>query len=183
MNNLRRLAILVTLTKCFVGSCFQVHVNCRGRETMPFCTNNNGINKSTQLNLFWKGNNDKKKEKDESANSQNTKQMSNMGSTATTMENFKASQELGKKTNSLIQELSSSQVEGVSAKGKIKVFVDGQQQPMSVDIDDDYFKHAELEDFAEQLLIAMNEAYSNSIQLQEDKMQSLYSALGLPPTR
>ena len=142
--------------------------------------------KLTKLNLlFWgKGSDEKKKKEkeDTSKTSQNARQTSKMGKTATTMENFKQSQELGKKTGSLIQDLSSMQVEGVAARGKIKVYLDGQQQPTGVEIDDDYFKEGNAENFAEELLIAMQDAYQKSMQVQQDRMQNLYSELGLPPT-
>ena len=137
----------------------------------------------TRMNLFWSGNDKKKEEEDSSKASQSAKQSSKMGSTATTMENFKQSQELGKKTGSLIQELSSIQVEGVAAKGKIKVFVNGQQQPTSVEIDEEYFRTGGVEDFSESLLIAMQDAHKKSLIVMQDKMQGLYSDLGLPPSK
>ena len=136
----------------------------------------------TELNLFWSKGDDKKKQKEESSKSpQHTKQSSKMGTTATTMENFKQSQELGKKTSSLIQELSSIQIEGVAAKGKIKVLVDGQQQPIGVEIDEDYFKGVNSGEFSEALLIAMQDAHKKSLDVMQEKMQSLYGSLGLPP--
>mmetsp|Transcript_6425 Transcript_6425/g.7980 ORF Transcript_6425/g.7980 Transcript_6425/m.7980 type:complete len:192 (-) Transcript_6425:1089-1664(-) len=140
----------------------------------------------TKLNLFWSGGNDNKKKKKEreDAASQNSKQTSSkMGSTATTMENFKQSQELGKRTGYLIQELSSVTVEGVAAKGKVKVFIDGQQQPSGVEIDDEYFSNTGVEDFSEALLVAMQDANDKSMQLMQDRMQALYADLGLPPTK
>jgi DNA-binding protein YbaB len=143
-------------------------------------------NKSSKLSFLWSAGDDSKKKKEKEENSktaQSTKQNSKMGTTATTMENFKQSQELGKKTGSLTQELSSIQVEGVAAKGKIKVFVDGQQQPMSVEIDEEYFKQGGVEEFSEELLIAMQDAHDKSIQIMQDKMQGLYSDLGLPPSK
>ncbi len=138
----------------------------------------------SELNLFWSKGEDKKKQKDESSkSSQSTKQTSKMGTTATTMENFKQSQELGKKTSSLIQELTSIQVEGVAAKGKIKVLVDGQQQPIGVEIDEEYFKEGSSEEFSEALLIAMQDAHKKSQDVMQEKMQSLYGALGLPQSK
>ena len=140
----------------------------------------------TELNLFWsKGDDKKKKQNDESSksSSQNTKQNSKMGTTATTMENFKQSQELGKKTSSLIQELTSIQVEGVAAKGKIKVFVDGQQQPIGVEIDEEYFKETGVDDFSEMILVAMQDAHKKSLDVMQEKMQGLYGSLGLPQSK
>jgi DNA-binding protein YbaB len=145
---------------------------------------------STKILLFWKSDNDKQKsEKDDTIkkspdnNQKQTTTTSKMGTTAMTMENFKQSQELGKKTGSLIQELSSMQVEGVAAKGKIKIFVDGLQQPVGVEIDDEYFKQGSAEEFSDELLIAMQDAHKKSMQIQQDRMQGLYSTLGLPTSK
>ncbi len=143
---------------------------------------------STKLHLFWKSENDKNKtDKDDTKKSPDNNQKqtttSKMGTTAMTMENFKQSQELGKKTGSLIQELSSMQVEGVAAKGKIKIFVDGLQQPVGVEIDDEYFHQSNAESFSDELLIAMQDAHTKSMQIQQDRMQGLYSTLGLPTSK
>ncbi len=140
------------------------------------------MNTTTMVNLFWSKGDDKPKD-ESSKSSQSTKQTSKMGTTATTMENFKQSQELGKKTSSLIQELSSIQVEGVAAKGKIKVILDGQQQPVGVEIDEDYFKQGGVDDFSETLLVAMQDAHKKSLDIMQEKMQGLYGSLGLPPSR
>jgi len=142
------------------------------------------MKQNSKLNLFWKNNNDKKEKEEATKTSQsNVRQTSKMGTTAMTMENFKQSQDLGKKTGQLMQELSSMQVEGVAAKGKIKVFVDGQQQPVGIEIDDDYFNQEGVENFSEELLLAMQDAHKKSMLVQQDKMQSLYSELGLPTSK
>ncbi len=173
--------IFIIIAQLSKGHCFHIGVissgalNSRSYQTPK-----------TELNLFWsKGDDKKKKQNDESSksSSQNTKQTSKMGTTATTMENFKQSQELGKKTSSLIQELTSIQVEGVAAKGKIKVFVDGQQQPIGVEIDEEYFKEAGVEDFSEMILVAMQDAHKKSLDVMQEKMQGLYGSLGLPQSK
>lgn len=151
-------------------------------------TTSSSSSSSTKLHLFWKSDNDKSKsEKDDTQKSPDNNQKqtttSKMGTTAMTMENFKQSQELGKKTGSLIQELSSMQVEGVAAKGKIKIFVDGLQQPVGVEIDDEYFNQGSAEEFSDELLIAMQDAHKKSMQIQQDRMQGLYSTLGLPTSK
>lgn len=151
---------------------------------------------STQVN-FWFGSNDDEKRKkytnDKKKSSGkakkgstggnpnvNTPPSSNMGTTATTMENFKQSQELGRKTSALLAELSSTTVEGLAAGGKIKVLVDGQQKPMGVEIDDDYFETVAVEDLTEKLATAMQDAHDKSTKLMQDRMESLYSDIGLP---
>ena len=99
------------------------------------------------------------------------------------MENFKQSQDLGKKTSSLLQELSNLNIEGIGAKGKIKVTVDGQQRPTLVDIDEDYFESVTVDDFTEALTAAMMDAHDKSIKIMEEKTNVLYADLGLPSTK
>jgi DNA-binding protein YbaB len=128
--------------------------------------------------LLWFGNDEKKAKNDQKDTKQQSK--SKMGTTATTMENFKQSQELGKKTSSLLNDLTATSVEGSAGKGKIKVIVDGQQRPKLVEIDEDYFAQVGVEDFTEALAIAMQDAHDRSTKIMEDKMASLYIELGLP---
>lgn len=164
----------------------------------PPWTHSPQLHPLTQLNFFWFGNsNDEKKKK--SSDDKNKKKpsdkakgsggggsssgnppSSNMGTTATTMENFKQSQELGRKTSALLAELSSTTVEGAAAGGKIKVLVDGQQKPMGVEIDDDYFETVTVEDLTEKLATAMQDAHEKSTKLMQDRMESLYADIGLP---
>ena len=136
------------------------------------------------MNLFWFGKGDDNKESQEV---KQDKKDSNtgMGGTAVMMENLKQSQELGKKISSLLQDLSSTNVEGAAAGGKVKVFVDGQQQPIGVEIDKQYFASlSNVDDLNEALITAMQEAHSKSMQLMQEKMQGIYSEqLGISPTR
>lgn len=95
------------------------------------------------------------------------------------MEGFKKSQRVGKLTNSLAQDLSSTSVEGSSPDGKVKVVLDCQQRPLRVDIDDNYFQMADRADMSNAVLLAMLSAYSKSIEKMDDKMKSYYNDLGL----
>mmetsp|Transcript_29392 Transcript_29392/g.44862 ORF Transcript_29392/g.44862 Transcript_29392/m.44862 type:complete len:184 (-) Transcript_29392:212-763(-) len=137
---------------------------------------------STQINFLWFGNKDEKESKMEKKNDP-AKQSTKMGTTATTMENFKQSQEVGRKTSALLVDLSSTTVEGSAAKGKIKVLVDGQQKPLGVEIDDDYFDTVGVEDLTEKLATAMQDAHDKSTKLMQEKMESLYAEIGLPPNK
>ena len=110
-------------------------------------------------------------------------QSTKMGTTATTMENFKQSKEVGRKTSALLVDLSSTTVEGSAARGKIKVLVDGQQKPLGVEIDDDYFDTVGVEDLTEKLATAMQDAHDKSTKLMQEKMESLYAEIGLPPNK
>lgn len=114
-----------------------------------------------------------------------------MATTASTMENFKQSQELGRRTNALLTDLTSSTIEGVGAKGKVKVLVNGRQEPIGVEVDEEYLKQvigAEngdngVEELNEALTVAMQDAWRKSMEAMEDKMQTLYSELGLPSAK
>ena len=165
-------------------SCFSVSKN-RRYPTLSL----NRRKTSTALNLFWFGGNDetkkkrKEKSKDTSSDNSNldtTVPTSGMGTTVNTMENFKQSQELGKKTSALLQELGSISVEGNAAKGKVKVYFDAQQRPTGVEIDEEYLRKVGVEDLNESLLQALLDAHGKSIQTMQDKMQSLYTDIGLP---
>ncbi len=139
---------------------------------------------SSGLKLLWFGNDDKKKSnQNEDTTSEDKPKQSKMGSTAKTMENFKQSQELGKKTSALLNELSATSIEGVAARGKIRVTVDGQQLPKIVDVDEDYFNSVTVEDFTEALVQAMQDAHVKSNKVMEEKMNGLYADLGLPLTK
>ncbi|GFH45056.1 hypothetical protein CTEN210_01530 [Chaetoceros tenuissimus] len=135
---------------------------------------------STKLNFLWFGNDEKKTKSEEKVKKGNKDNKSQMGRTATTMENFKQTQELGKKTGNLLNDLSLSTVEGSGAKGKIKIAMDGQQRPKLVEIEEEYFNEVTLEDFTEALTLAMQDAHDKSTKMMEDKMAGLYTELGLP---
>lgn len=110
----------------------------------------------------------------------NNMQTGTMGATASMIENFKQSQDLGKRTAALVQDLSTSTIEGSAADGKVRVFVDGQQRPVGVDIDAKYIRNiASVEDLNEAITLAMQDANSKSLQQMQDKMSSLYADLGI----
>jgi DNA-binding YbaB/EbfC family protein len=136
-----------------------------------------------KLDLLWFGGDSNKSKQNEKDQGGQKESKSKMGTTATTMDNFKQSQELGKKTGALLTELSAATVEGTAAKGKIKVILDGEQRPKLVEIDEEYFDGVAVEDFTEALTSAMQDAYLKSTNLMEEKMIGLYTELGLPPTK
>lgn len=96
------------------------------------------------------------------------------------MENFKTAQQVGKMTNSLVQELASTTVEGTSVEGKVKVYFDGQQQPVGVKIDDAFLQDVDsASDLSAALTLAMKDAYRKSAERMDEKMKSFYVDLGL----
>eukprot|EP00566_Odontella_aurita_P027409 CAMPEP_0113532600 /NCGR_PEP_ID=MMETSP0015_2-20120614/4150_1 /TAXON_ID=2838 /ORGANISM="Odontella" /LENGTH=167 /DNA_ID=CAMNT_0000431581 /DNA_START=249 /DNA_END=752 /DNA_ORIENTATION=- /assembly_acc=CAM_ASM_000160 len=106
-----------------------------------------------------------------------------MGGTAAMMESFKQSQEVGKKTTAMLQELGASTVEGSAANGKVRVFADGQQRPTGVDVDEKFLRSVSAEDLNAAMMAAMQEAHTKSMELMEEKMQALYAEIGLPPSK
>eukprot|EP00591_Stephanopyxis_turris_P015660 CAMPEP_0195532728 /NCGR_PEP_ID=MMETSP0794_2-20130614/38951_1 /TAXON_ID=515487 /ORGANISM="Stephanopyxis turris, Strain CCMP 815" /LENGTH=152 /DNA_ID=CAMNT_0040665057 /DNA_START=265 /DNA_END=723 /DNA_ORIENTATION=+ len=150
------------------------------------------------LNLFGFGNKEdeknktdpKKKDKDFSSSSSSSdggggaqnSQSQSMGDTASTMENFKTQQVVGKRTSSLLEELSSTTITGIAPGGKVKVFVSGQQRPKGIEIDDSYLGVVTPEDLVADITAAMQDAHFKSTEHMNKKMQILYSELGLPAT-
>jgi DNA-binding YbaB/EbfC family protein len=95
------------------------------------------------------------------------------------MENFKTAQQVGKMTNALVQELVSMTIEGQAAEGKVKVYFDGQQRPVNVQIDEGYLESADVADLNTALTAAMKDAYQKSSERMDEKMKSFYVDLGL----
>jgi DNA-binding protein YbaB len=62
----------------------------------------------------------------------------------------------------------------------VKVFVNGQQRPKGIDIDDNYLREVSPEDLVADITAAMQDAHAKSTEQLQKKMQSLYSDLGLP---
>jgi len=108
-----------------------------------------------------------------------------MGRTASTLEAFKASQEVGKRTAQVMNELSGMTIEGVGPLG-IKAYVDGRGRPTGIKMDDSLLGRAEgavtavsAEDVQDAITKAFQVAYDKSLEQQEEKMMPLYSDLGL----
>lgn len=92
------------------------------------------------------------------------------------MQSFKTNQKLGSLTSSVLQELSTVRVEGRSEDGKIRVFMNGQQYPLAVQVGDDI----DLTTINTALTQAMQDAHSKSFSLMESKLNRFYDELGLP---
>ena len=134
----------------------------------------------TASQLYWlfgsgeKKENEKENDSDSPSYQKKVTRRPSMGETANIMENFKQNQELGKKTNALLQDLQSFSVDGVAATGKIKVLFDAQQRPIGVDIDEDYLRNVNVDDLNENLLVALQDGHKKSMQIMQEKMFSLY---------
>jgi len=112
-----------------------------------------------------------------------------MGRTASTLESFKASQEVGKRTAQVLSELSGMSVEGAGPLG-ILAYVDGRGRPTGIKVDASLLSGGGREDGAaaagvsaedvqDAITKAFQDAYDKSLAQQEEKMMPLYSDLGL----
>jgi len=178
----------------------------RTKRTTEYTSSN--YNSSTRLNAIWFFGRDKKKKKKNSNGSDNSispplnmpngsnnndinqqgdPSSSGMATTVNAMKNFKKSQEIGRRTNAILQDLASSTIEGIGAEGKVKVFLNGQQEPIGVEVDADYLAaqvdRGNTEELNEALTGAMRDAWGKSLGIMQDKMQSLYSELDLPSAK
>jgi DNA-binding YbaB/EbfC family protein len=131
--------------------------------------------------LWWGGQDDEKGQLPDSDDAKKQQQpgMGGVASVMDSMESFKKAQEVGKRTASVLQELSSMTVEGTAGGGSVRVFVDGKQRPMGVEIDEKYLSDVKSEDLNAAITSAMQEAHKKSSNKMEEKMQALYSELGL----
>ena len=96
------------------------------------------------------------------------------------MDGFKNSQKIGKRTGALVQELMMLNVEGVAEGGKVKVTMDGQQRPVSTFIDETYLESAEASDVSAAITHAMKDAHTKSTEKMDEKMKNFFHELGLP---
>ena len=95
------------------------------------------------------------------------------------MDQLKRAQRIGKITASLVQELKSLTVEGISENGKVKVIYDGQQNPVGAHIDENYYKEkVDVNEFTNALTAAMKDAQTKSVEKMNEKMKNVYNELG-----
>jgi nucleoid-associated protein EbfC len=95
------------------------------------------------------------------------------------MDQLKRAQRVGKITASLVQELKSITVEGSSENGKVKVTLDGQQNPISTYVDENYYREkVDVNEFTNALTTAMKDAQMKSMEKMNEKMKNVYNELG-----
>lgn len=174
-SNLLLQALLVsTVLTC--GSSFSSRslstVPCFTTSRQPPCSAGAA---TTSLGLFWFGKGDGDKENDGEG-------LGGVAQVMESMDGFKKSQQVGTLTSNLVQGLGSVVVEGSAAEGKVRVFMDGQQRPKRVQIDEEYGQAVDVDDLSTALLTAMQDCYTKSREKQEEKMKDLYTELGLSPS-
>jgi DNA-binding protein YbaB len=128
------------------------------------------------LDLFWFGKGDGDKDNDGEG-------LGGVAQVMQSMDGFKKTQQVGLLTSNLVKDLvESTVVEGSAADGKVRVFMDGQQRPKRVQIDEEYKEAVDVDDLCSALLEALQVCYAKSREKQEGKMKDLYTELGLPPS-
>ena len=179
----------------------------RGRGINIIKANTNGIATTTTLGAWFGGGNSNAKQQDgeKDTRSSSTTPSSpsrlldgfgrlvvddgnNYGPSAT-LESFKASQEVGKRTAQVLSELSGMTVEGAGPLG-ILAYVDGRGRPTGIKVDASLLggggredgaaaAGVSAEDVQDAITKAFQDAYDKSLEQQEEKMMPLYSDLGL----
>ncbi|KAL3943479.1 MAG: hypothetical protein SGBAC_002443 [Bacillariaceae sp.] len=141
---------------------------------------------STTLGVFnWfggsaEGEDDKQEKSDEFLTSTN---FGNVASVIDSMSNFKKSQRIEERTNTVIKDLSTTMLTGESSDGKVKITFNGQMKPMGVEIDPEYIQtlkadeegSVELSTAIQHALVDVSE---KSMQKVEEKMKGIYQDIG-----
>ena len=199
------------LVACSTGrggaAAFVPPTSIRGRGINIIKANTNGIATTTTLGAWFGGGNSNAKqqagEKDTRSSPTTPSSPSrlldgfgrlvvddgnNYGPSAT-LESFKASQEVGKRTAQVLSELSGMTVEGAGPLG-IVAYVDGRGRPTGIKVDASLLgvggredgaaaAGVSAEDVQDAITKAFQDAYDKSLEQQEEKMMPLYSDLGL----
>jgi DNA-binding protein YbaB len=101
------------------------------------------------------------------------------------MDNFRKSQKIGKTTGMLVQELSSTVVEGTAENGKVKVLFNGLQQPIGIQIDEGFFEASSttVNDLTDAINTAMDDGYTKSKEKMDEKMKAFFLQMNLPTSK
>ena len=94
-----------------------------------------------------------------------------------------AQEQLGsfqEKMKSLEDELEDRVVEGSSGGGMVKVLVNGQQEPLDIDIEPELLEEEDPEFIQEMVLAAMRQAIQKSKDMAEEEKNKLAGDLGVP---
>mmetsp|Transcript_28455 Transcript_28455/g.69028 ORF Transcript_28455/g.69028 Transcript_28455/m.69028 type:complete len:211 (-) Transcript_28455:57-689(-) len=145
-----------------------------------------GTSTGTSLDAFkWFGaspddEDDKQENSDEFLTSTN---LGNVASVIDSMSNFKKSQRIEERTNTVIKDLSATMLTGESSDGKVKITFNGQMKPMGVEIDPEYFQTLKAdEEGSTQLSTAIQQALADvsekSTRKVEEKMKGIYQDIG-----
>ena len=118
---------------------------------------------------------------DLASNSTEIRLSEDVADVANVMEGLKRSQRVGERAEKVLQELSSTVVQGTAADGNVKVTYNGQQIPVGVQVDETYLKEVAsksskegVEELCLALITAMQDAHDKSGTKLEEKMKSFY---------
>jgi DNA-binding protein YbaB len=128
----------------------------------------------------WFGGGNENNDESKEATSAN---LGNVASVMDSMASFKKSQRIEERTSGVLQDLSNIFIDGSSADGKVKVTYNGQQKPVGVQIDVNYFQSlkndkAGSEELSMAIQQAIQEAHEKSTVKMEEKMKNLYQDIG-----
>lgn len=94
-------------------------------------------------------------------------------------EAFKKAQEVQQGAKQLQEELERMEIEGLSADGRVKVVMSGNQEPLRVEITSEAMTNGP-EALSELVTEAMRDAYDKSTATMRERMEELTSGLNLP---
>jgi nucleoid-associated protein EbfC len=94
-------------------------------------------------------------------------------------EAFKKAQEVQQGAKQLQEELERMEIEGLSADGRVKVVMSGNQEPLRVEITPEAMANGP-EALSELVTEAMRDAYDKSTTTMRERMEELTSGLNLP---
>lgn len=88
--------------------------------------------------------------------------------------------EATKKLRDSQESLKNKPVVGTGAGGRVKVTVTGSLTPVSVEIDEALMTELSAEELGDELLAAMKEAHTGSLELAKTSLSEIYGSMGLP---
>lgn len=98
------------------------------------------------------------------------------------MDQFKQVQEIAKRTKQMQADLEAARTVGDGAGGKVKITLQGNAQPVSVAIDDEFFGSSDGQAMGGALLEALISANDNAKAVMTEKLAEIYKDMpGMPP--
>ena len=93
---------------------------------------------------------------------------------------MKQAQEMQAKMAKLQEELAQMEFEVSSGGGMVKVRMNGQQEVLGIEIDDEVFKDGDKEMLEDLIVAAMNEARQKATDIAKEQMSSVTGGMNIP---
>lgn len=93
---------------------------------------------------------------------------------------MKQAQEMQAKMAKLQEELAQMEFEVSSGGGMVKVRMNGQQEVLGIEIDDEVFKDGDKEMLEDLIVAAMNEARQKAMDITKEQMSSVTGGMNIP---